>query len=201
MLEAGHPFSGDIAEQQADAEQQHQCGGAEFQAAHNQRAAALLCAAQAPGEVFRRYRDDGNGRDRDRGAEPHYEGRGNARPEQALGQREYQNQNGSRTWPDANGEDGSQAAPPAAGTGELAWRGTMGMAAMLVMDVGFVVMVVVVMFVVVPVVIMAMLTVVMRVVMMGDLGVSMRVIVVVMIMSVAAMIVMHRQRQRRYRLR
>src|SRR6266481_2187523 len=163
-LEARHPLGGEITEQQADSEQQHQSRGTKFHAAHEQRAAAFFCAAQVPRQVLRRHRDNGNGRDRDRGAEPHHKGRGDAGPEQALSQREHQNQDGARTGPDADGEDRAQTALPAAGTGELTRSRTMGMAAMLVMDVA----------VIVPVVIVAMLMVVMRH-MSVSLGVSMGV--------------------------
>jgi hypothetical protein len=38
-------FGGEIAEQQAEAEQQHEASRAEFHAAHDQRAAALAAAA------------------------------------------------------------------------------------------------------------------------------------------------------------
>ena len=52
-LQAGHALGGDVAEQQADAEQQHQPRGSEFQAAHDECAAAFPGPAQAPGQVFR----------------------------------------------------------------------------------------------------------------------------------------------------
>src|SRR5438552_15000423 len=39
--ETRRAFGGEIAEQQAEAEQQHQAGGAEFNAAHDERTAAL----------------------------------------------------------------------------------------------------------------------------------------------------------------
>jgi hypothetical protein len=51
-LQAGHALGGDVAEQQADAEQQHQPRGTEFQAAHDEGAAAFAGPAQAPGQVF-----------------------------------------------------------------------------------------------------------------------------------------------------
>src|SRR4029077_21270532 len=43
-------------------------------------------------------------------------------------------QNRARAGADADGQDRRQSAPPAAGARELARRGTVGMAAMLVMD-------------------------------------------------------------------
>src|SRR5712671_4806792 len=151
-LETGHALGGEVTEQQADAEQQHQSRSTKFHAAHEQRAAAFFCAAQALRQILRGHRDDRNGRDSDRGAEPHHEGRGDAGPEQPLRQREHQNQDGARTGPDADGEDRAKTALPAAGTGELTRSRPMGVAAMLVMDVA----------VIVPVVIVAMLMVAMR---------------------------------------
>ena len=43
-LQARRPLGGEIAEQQAKAEQQHQPGGAELDAAHDERAAAFTAA-------------------------------------------------------------------------------------------------------------------------------------------------------------
>ena len=57
-LEARHPLGGEVAEQQADAEQQHQSRSTEFHAAHEQRAAAFFCAAQALRLVAPRAYDD-----------------------------------------------------------------------------------------------------------------------------------------------
>jgi hypothetical protein len=51
-LQAGHALGGDVAEQQADAEQKHQPRGSEFQAAHDERATAFAGPAHAPGQVF-----------------------------------------------------------------------------------------------------------------------------------------------------
>src|ERR1700704_4225367 len=160
--ETRHALGGEVTEQQADAEQQHQSRSTKFHAAHEQRAAAFFCAAQAPRQVLRGHRDNSNGRDRDRGAEPHHKGRGDAGPEQPLRQREHQNQDGARTGPDADGEDRAKTALPAAGTGELTRSRTMRVAAMLVMN----------MAVIVPVVIVTMLMVAMRHVSVS-LGVSM----------------------------
>src|SRR6202171_4967917 len=56
-LQTGHALGGEIAEQQADPEQQHQSGRAEFHATHHQRAAAFRPGAQTPRQVFRGHRD------------------------------------------------------------------------------------------------------------------------------------------------
>src|SRR3954453_23594546 len=117
-----------------------------------------------------------DGRDRDRGAEPHQQGRGNAGPEQALGQREHQHQDRARTGADADGQDRGKAASPATGAGEFARRGAVGMAAMLVVNV------------------------VMLVVMMG-LGVIVAMMIVRIVMVVTEiMMVMRHARDRRHRL-
>src|SRR6202035_4476824 len=105
--------------------------------------------SQAPPQVSRGPADHGDGRHRDGGAEPHHEGRRDARPEHALRQREHQHQNRPRAGPDPDGEDCTKTAPPAAGTGEFARSRTVRMAAMLVVDV--------VMGMIVPVVIMTVL--------------------------------------------
>src|SRR5439155_4977625 len=91
--------------------------------------------AKPLGQAFSRYRDHGDGCDRDGGAEPHHEGRGNAGQEQALRQRKHQHQDRARTGPHAHGEDRAQTAPPAARTGELIRRRAMGMTAMFVVNV------------------------------------------------------------------
>jgi hypothetical protein len=57
-LEAGHALGGEIAEQQAGAQQQHQSRSTKFHAAHEQRAAAVFCAAQALRLVAPRAYDD-----------------------------------------------------------------------------------------------------------------------------------------------
>src|SRR6266478_7661023 len=175
-LQTRHALGGDVPEQQADAEQQHQPRRTEFQPAHDERAAAFAGTAQAPRQVFCRHRENGNGRHRDGGAKPHHEGRGDARPEHALRQREHQNQDRARTRPETDGENRAKPAPPAAGTGEFAWNGAMRMAAMLVMDVTL--------SMIVPVVIVTMLMAVMR-----YMGVRMRMPVVVMVVSMTDMIV------------
>src|ERR1700682_5376830 len=179
QLEARHALGGEIAEQQADSEQQHQSRSTEFHAAHEQCAAAFAATAQALRQVLRGHCDNSDGRDRDRGAEPHHKGRGDAGPEQPLRQREHQNQDGARTGPDADGENRAKTAPPAAGTGELTRRRTMGVAAMLVMDVA------------VPVVVVTVLMVGMRhmsvcvgVSLGVSLCVSMGMVVVMMVVSV-----------------
>ncbi len=94
---------------------------------------------------------------------PIRQGRGDAGPEQALGEREHQHQDRARAGPDADGQDRRESAPPAAGAGELARRGPVGMAAMLVVDV------------VVPVVVMG-------------VGVAVIVMMVIMIVIVVVMI-------------
>src|SRR6266850_4157654 len=123
-------FGGEIAEQQAEAEQQHEASRAEFDAAHDERATALASGAEPSGEALRGHRNDRNRRDRNGGTETHHEGRGDAGPEQALRQRKHQHQDRARTGPHANGEDRAQAAPPAAGAGELIRRRAVRMAAM-----------------------------------------------------------------------
>src|ERR1700716_2065655 len=175
-LEARHTLGGDVAEQQADPEQQNQSRRAHLHAAHDQRAAPFAAGAQAPGQIFRGHRDHGDGRNRDRGAEPHHEGRGDAGPEHSLRQCEHQNQDRARTGPDADGENRAEPAPPAAGTGEFAWSRAMRMTAMFVMDV--------IMIVIVPVVIVTMLMVAMRYV-----GVRMGMAVAIMVVSMTGMIV------------
>ena len=147
-LETRRAFGGEIAEQQAEAEQQHQPGRAEFDAAHDERAAAFAAGAELTGQALGGYGDHGDGRDRDRGAEPHHEGRGDAGPEQALRQRKHQHQDRARAGPHADGEDRAQAAPPAAGAGELVRRRPMRMAAMLVVNVAVVVRMVMVVMVI-----------------------------------------------------
>ena len=61
----------------------------------------------------------GDGGDRDRGAEPHHEGRRDAGPQHALSQREHQHQDRARARPQANRDDRGQAAPPAARPGQI----------------------------------------------------------------------------------
>src|ERR1700738_3370498 len=140
LSKAGHALGGDVAQQQSDAKQQHQSGGPEFDATHQQCTAALAAGADPPRQPFCGDRNDGNGRNGDRGAKPHYERGGDAGPEHSLRQREYQNQNGAGTGPDADGENRAETAPPAAGTGELCGLWTMGMSAMLVVDMAVIVM-------------------------------------------------------------
>ena len=101
----------------------------------HERAAAVAAGGEALRQALGGDREDGDGGDRDRGAEPHHEGGGDAGPEQALRQREHQHQDRARAGPQADREDRAQAAPPAAGAGELLRRRAVGMAAMLVMDV------------------------------------------------------------------
>src|SRR6476620_11656092 len=88
-LQTGHTLSGKVAEQQAKAEQQHQPCRAEFDAAHDERAAALASGAEALGEALGGDGDHRNGRDRDRGADAHHEGCGDAGPEQPLRECEH----------------------------------------------------------------------------------------------------------------
>src|SRR5215213_3897709 len=114
-LQARHSLGGDVAEQQAGAEQQNQSGRSEFHSAHDQGAAALASGTEALRQVFRGDRDHGDGGDRDRGAQSHEEGGGYAGPEQSLRQREHQNQYRTRTGSDADREDRAQSATPAAG--------------------------------------------------------------------------------------
>jgi hypothetical protein len=57
-LEARHALGGEITEQQAGAEQQHQSRSTEFHAAHDQRAAAFAATAQALRLVAPRAYDD-----------------------------------------------------------------------------------------------------------------------------------------------
>ncbi len=104
---------------------------------------------------------DGNGRDRDRGAEPHHEGRGDAGPEQALRQRKHQHQDRARTGPHADGEDRAQTALPAAGAGELIRRRAVRMAAMLVVNVVMVVRMVMAVMVIMMAMIMAVIVIMM----------------------------------------
>ena len=139
-----------------------------------------LAPLQPARQVFGRDRDHRDGRDRDRGAEPHDEGRGDAGPEQALRQRKHQHQDRARTGPQAHGKDRAQSALPAAGTGELVRRRPVGMAAMLVMDMAVTMIVVMVMVV----------TVVMVV------AVTMVVMAVVMVMTVVMMRAGERDRRR-----
>ena len=91
-LQTGQRLGKEIAGQKADAEQQYQTCGGEFDAAHDQCAAAVACSAQTARDAAGRYRQHRNRCDRDRGADAHCEGRGDAGPEQALRQREHQNQ-------------------------------------------------------------------------------------------------------------
>src|SRR4029077_2838135 len=112
--------------------------------------------------------------------------------EHALRQREHQNQDRARARPETHGKNRTETAPPAARTGEFAWNRAMRMAAMLVVDV------IMVMGVIVPVVIVTMLMAAM-----GHMGVRMRMLVVMMVVSVAGMVVGRRcdERHRRQRLR
>jgi hypothetical protein len=71
-------------------------------------------------------RDGGDCGDRDEGTETHHEGRGRAHPEQALGEREDQHQDGARARPQPDRHDGGQPAPPAAGSGEFFRFGRVG---------------------------------------------------------------------------
>src|SRR6202023_2974526 len=88
-----------------------------------------------------------------------HEGCGDSSPEQALRERKYQDQDSTRTRPQAHREDRAQAAPPAAGAGQFARQRTVGMPAMLVVHVAMVVIVVVSMIVSVAVVPMVMVRV------------------------------------------
>ena len=63
--QARRPFGRDIAEQQPESEQQHQTGGSEFQAAHDQHAAAVAHRAQPLGHAARRHRNQRDRGDRD----------------------------------------------------------------------------------------------------------------------------------------
>ena len=84
--QARRPLGGEIAEQKPHPEQQHKAGRAEFDAAHDERAAALAAGGQTARKVLGGDGDNGDGSNRDGCAKPHHEGRGNARPEQALRQ-------------------------------------------------------------------------------------------------------------------
>jgi hypothetical protein len=57
-IQARHALGGEITEQQAGAEQQHQSRSTEFHAAHDQRAAAFAATAQALRLVAPRAYDD-----------------------------------------------------------------------------------------------------------------------------------------------
>src|SRR6185437_7669993 len=76
--------------------------------------------------------DGCDGRDRDRGAESHHEGRRDPGPEYALRQREDQHQDRAGTRPQADREDRRQSALPAAGAGELVGGRPMRMTRMIV---------------------------------------------------------------------
>src|SRR5579871_2792205 len=81
-LETRHPFGNKIAGQKADPEQQHETGGGKFDAAHDERAAAVAGATDAAGDAFCRDGQHRDGRNRNEGTEAHNEGGGNAGPEQ-----------------------------------------------------------------------------------------------------------------------
>src|SRR4051812_9307814 len=73
-------------------------------------------------------RQRGDAGDRNRRAEPHHEGRGDAGPEQALRQRKDENDDGARTRPEAHRNDGGEAGLPAAGARQFLRLRPMGMA-------------------------------------------------------------------------
>src|SRR6185503_1322874 len=149
------------------------------------RAAAFASCAEPAGEALGGHGNDGNGRDRDGGPQPHHEGRGDAGPEQPLRQRKHQHQDGARAGPHADGEDRAETALPAAGAGELIRRRSVGMATMLVMNM-----------VVAVSMIMALAMIVIMVVMIMMMAVVMSVIVAMIMM----IMVRRRRRLRRLRL-
>src|SRR5262249_53887631 len=124
--------------------------------------------------------DRGDGSDRDRGADPHHEGRGDTGPEQPLRQREDQNENGARAGPQAHRDDRRQAALPAAGTGKLLrlrrMRMTPGRSVVVVVMVVMMARLAVMMMVMTMIMTVIMLAVIVRVIMMR---VFMRMIVMV----------------------
>ena len=83
---------------------------------------AMRLAKPLGADRKRRYRAD-----RDRSAETHHEGRGDAGPEQALRQSEHQHDDRAGARPQSDGHHRGQAAPPAARSRQLLRLGAVGM--------------------------------------------------------------------------
>ena len=103
VLKQTHALARHIAGEQSHADKDHQAGGADLDAAQDQRAVAGARCGKPLRQTFRADRERRDRRDRDRGSQPHHEGRGDAGPEQALRQREDQHDDGTRAGPQSDG--------------------------------------------------------------------------------------------------
>ena len=96
------------------AEQDHHERGADLEAAQDDDAVAGARRGEAFCQRLGADRERRDRRHRDGGAEPHDQGRGDAGPEQALRQREHQHDDRAGAGAQADGDDGREAAAPAA---------------------------------------------------------------------------------------
>src|SRR6266581_4138985 len=74
------PLGGEVAGEQQRPEGDDQRGGADLDAAHQERAVAGAARRHLLGQPARADRDGGDRRDRDGGADAHHESRGEAAP-------------------------------------------------------------------------------------------------------------------------
>src|SRR5215813_4392714 len=163
-----HPFGDHIAGEQEGAEGNDHDRGADLEPAHRQHPIAGARVGEVLGPGPGADGDGGDYGNRDGGPDPHDEGRGDARPEQSLRQREDQHQDRPRAWPQADGDDRGKPPLPSARAGKLLRLGCMRVSpcgSIFVVRVMMVVGVALAMMMMVMIVTMTMIVVVMRVTM------------------------------------
>src|SRR5262249_11282934 len=120
-----HPFGDHITGEQQGAEGDDHDRGADLDPAHRQHPVAGARVGEVLGPGPGADGDGGNHGNRDGGPDPHDEGRGDARPEQSLRQREDQHQDRPRARPQADSDDRGKPPLPSARAGKLLRLGCM----------------------------------------------------------------------------
>ena len=150
QLNTHQPLAHHVTGEQRRAEHDDHKRGRGFHAAYEDHSGARLCFCKPAGEPARADRKRGDGRNRDRRAEPHQECRRYADPEQPLRQRKHQHDDRARTGPQTDGDNRREAVAEPMLSGQFTrlrrvsmspGRGLVSMVVMMIMAVRMAVMV------------------------------------------------------------